>query len=53
MTDRILVTAAFLLLVAFLGVFLWRVPRVDLTIVFLITLVMAGYDLFFYSRNDR
>jgi hypothetical protein len=53
MTDRILVTAAFMLLLGFLGVFLWKVPRVDLTIVFLVTVIMAGYDLFFYSRNDR
>jgi len=53
MQNRILALLAFLTLCAFLGVFLWRVPRVDLTILFAITLGMTAYDFLFHSHRDH
>lgn len=51
--HRTLALLAFLTLVAFLVIFLWRVPRVDLGILFFITLAMAAYDFVFHHHTDR
>lgn len=52
MHHRILALLAFLLLAAFLLIFFWHVPRVDLGILFAITLAMAAYDFLFRSHSD-
>jgi hypothetical protein len=51
MTDAVMRLAAFALLVAFLGVLIWYVPRLDLGAVLLVTLALAGYDLFAPGRR--
>ncbi|MBU1313519.1 MULTISPECIES: hypothetical protein [Pseudorhizobium] len=54
MPDRLLALFGFLVLCGFLGVLLWEVPRLDLTILVAVTVALAGYDLFFYhGRDDR
>ena len=50
MTDAAMRLTAFAALVAFLGVLIWFVPRLDLGAVVLVTVVCTGYDLFFYRR---
>ena len=45
MINRPLVIIAFLFLCVFLGILLWKVPRLDLGAVILFTLVLAGYDI--------
>lgn len=44
LTDRFIAVLAMLLLVGFLGVIAWEVPQGPLIAVFLIALVMGGYD---------
>jgi len=51
MSDAIMRLAAFALLVGFLGILVWHVPRLDLGAVVLVTLIAAGYDLFVVSRR--
>ena len=46
MSDRIMALLAFGMFVAFLGVLLWYVPRVDLGAVIAITVVLAAWDFF-------
>ncbi len=54
MTGRILLAlAAFVALVAFLGVFIVRVPRVDLTIVILLAIALVTYDLWTELRQHQ
>lgn len=53
MTDQVLRAAAFAALVAFLGVLVYWVPRVDLAAVILLTLALAAYDLFLAGSNRR
>ena len=43
--NRFLSTLALLCVIAFLGVFLYRVPRLDLGSVLVLTILMATYDL--------
>ena len=50
MTDAAMRLTAFAALVAFLGVLIWFVPRLDLGAVVLVTLGLAGYDLFVGRR---
>jgi hypothetical protein len=52
MTNRALGLLAFLLLCGFLGVLIWKVPRLDLLAICGLTIAFAGYDLFFYHRRD-
>ncbi|MCJ8520357.1 hypothetical protein ABID21_003440 [Pseudorhizobium tarimense] len=52
MRDRALALCGFLVLCGFLGILLWKVPRIDLLIVIGVTVAFAGYDLFFYHRRD-
>jgi len=51
MSDATMRLAAYALLVAFLGILVWYVPRLDLGGVVLLTLLAAGYDLFVVSRR--
>jgi hypothetical protein len=53
MIERILTMAAFLTLVCFLGVLVYKVPRVDLGVVIGLTIVMAFYDLFIHRRSSN
>ena len=50
MTDRRLASLAFLVLAAFLGILVWKVPRLDLGAVVLITLAFVFYDFFLADR---
>jgi hypothetical protein len=47
MSDRLMAVLAYAILVAFLGVLVIYVPRVDLTIAITITVLLAGWDFFF------
>ena len=53
MTDQLMRLAAFAALAAFLGILVYWVPRIDLTAVILVTLALAGYDLFFSGNGRR
>lgn len=50
MTDRAIALFAFAVLAGFLGILIWNVPRLDLGIVILVTLILGGYD--FVRRRD-
>jgi hypothetical protein len=52
-TDQLMRLAAFTALVAFLGILVYWVPRIDLTAVILVTLALAGYDLFLSGNAHR
>ncbi|MFN3293429.1 MAG: hypothetical protein ACK4S2_12415 [Gemmobacter sp.] len=43
--DKLVAVVAYLILLAFLGILLWHVPRLDLTLVIGLTVVLAGWDL--------
>lgn len=43
--NKFMAVFAFVVLVAFLSILVIHVPRVDLTVVILITVVLAGWDL--------
>ncbi len=47
MLERILSFLALLMLCGFLGILLWNVPRLDLGVVIVLTLLLAGVDLLF------
>jgi hypothetical protein len=51
MSDALMRLAAFGLLVAFLGILIWYVPRLDLGAVVAVTLALAGYDLFVVAKR--
>ena len=53
MTDQLMRLAAFAALAAFLGILLYWVPRIDLGAVILVTLALAGYDLFLSGSGRR
>jgi hypothetical protein len=53
MTDRILSIFAFAVLCGFLGILIWFVPRLDLGIVILLTLLIVGYDFFFHNQRQN
>ena len=52
MTDRIATTLAFVILVVFLGILWWWVPRVDLAVVLGSTIVLVFIDLFVKRRKS-
>jgi hypothetical protein len=52
MIDRIMALIAVVTLAAFLGVLVWKVPRVDLAAVIAITLGLAVWD-FLANTNTR
>jgi hypothetical protein len=45
LTNRILAFIAFTAFIGFFAVIVWKVPRVDLVVVVLIGVGLAGYDL--------
>ena len=51
--ERILTIIAFIVLCSFLGVLIFKLPRLDLIIVVGVTLLMAFYDLFIHKRPSR
>lgn len=52
MLDRILSILAMAVLCGFLGILIWNVPRLDLGIVIVLTLLLAGVDLL-WRRGPR
>lgn len=46
MTNRLVAVLAYLMLVGFVGILVWNVPRLDLGIVVLSTLLLAGWDIY-------
>lgn len=52
MINRLVAIAAFATLVAFLGILLWYVPRLDLGAVIAVTLILALIDLY-RSAGER
>jgi hypothetical protein len=53
MTDQLMRLTAFAALVAFLGILVYWVPRIDLAAVILVTLALASYDLFLGGDRRR
>lgn len=51
--NNFLALVAFATLLAFLGILLWSVPRVDLIIVVGLTTALAGWDLVQNLRGNR
>lgn len=49
MTDRLMALVAYLFLFGFLAVLAIGVPRVDLIVVILVTLGLAGWDFWKHS----
>lgn len=45
MTNRLMALVAYLMLCAFLAILVFSVGRIDLGVVVLVTLLLAGYDL--------
>jgi small neutral amino acid transporter SnatA (MarC family) len=45
MINRLIALVAYLILVGFLGILIFKVPRLDLTILVGITLALAGWDM--------
>ena len=43
--NKLLASFAFAVLVAFVGILLWHVPRLDLIAVVALTIALAGWDL--------
>ncbi|MDZ4094161.1 MAG: hypothetical protein U1D35_04530 [Paracoccaceae bacterium] len=52
MINRLMAGLAFAVFLAFLGILLWFVPRLDLGIVIGLTVLLAGYDLY-NSAGER
>jgi hypothetical protein len=51
--NNILALLAFGLMVAFLGILLWHVPRLDLFGVVGFTIILAGWDLVLNIKSNR
>jgi hypothetical protein len=51
MTNTIIKLLAFAILVGFLGILMYRVPRLDLGAVITLTVILAAIDLFWKSRK--
>lgn len=51
--ERILTIFAFIILSGFLGVLVYKLPRLDLGIIVALTVAMAFYDLFIHKRPSR
>jgi|LNFM01.1.fsa_nt_gb hypothetical protein len=49
--ERGLSLLAFVTMCGFLAILVMRVPRLDLGLVVLVTLLLCGYDLFFHRTN--
>lgn len=53
MTDKIMALGAFIILLIFLGILVWRVPRLDLAAIVLLTLLLAAADIAQLMRRHR
>ncbi len=53
MSDRIVAAIAYLVLLAYLGILAWWVPRLDLGLVIAACLLLAAYDLFIHEHRGR
>ena len=53
MRNKALAILALTVLIAFLGILLWRVPRLDLGLVITIVSLMAAYDFLVYRQNGN
>ena len=53
MRNKALAIFALTVLIAFLGILLWRVPRLDLGLVIVIVSLMAAYDFLVYRQNGN
>jgi hypothetical protein len=53
MNDLPMRVIAFAALTVFLGILVYRVPRLDLGTLVLVTLLFAAYDLFVPQRRGR
>ncbi|MCU0909859.1 MAG: hypothetical protein MUE98_00505 [Rhodobacteraceae bacterium] len=51
MTNMPIKLVAFAILLGFLGILIYRVPRLDLGALVALTLVLAAVDLFWKSRR--
>ena len=51
MTDTLLALFSFAVLVAFLGILVFYVPRLDLGLVVGATLLLTAYDFFWHGRR--
>ena len=52
MLERLLSFLALMFLCGFLGILLWKVPRLDLGVVIVLTLLLGSVDLLF-RRGPR
>lgn len=52
MRDRFIAIAALVIMTGFLGILLWKVPRIDLATIIALTLVLASYDFFRTFRDQ-
>ena len=53
MRNKALAILALTVLIVFLGILLWRVPRLDLGLVIVIVSLMAAYDFLVYRQNGN
>ena len=51
MLDRTLSIMGLLVLLGFLGILVWKVPRFDLGAVIALTVLLAAYDFVVHSRR--
>lgn len=51
--NNALALFAFAVLAAFLSILVIHVPRVDLTVIIVLTLILAGWDLYQGLRGNR
>jgi len=52
MTNRLLAALAFAVLLGFVGILVWYVPRLDLGLVVAVTVLLAAYDFFHSAGQD-
>lgn len=45
MINRLIAFVAFAVLAGFLAILVFKVPRIDLTVLVIVTLALAGWDL--------
>lgn len=51
LTDRIMAVFAYAVIAGFLGILIWYVPRTDLGVVIIITLLVIAWDFFAPERS--
>jgi len=51
--NKLMAVFAFLVLVAFLGILVMHVPRVDLTVVIGVTVLLAAWDLYTTHKSRK